>query len=368
LKVFQVITRADTVGGAQKHVLDISTELLKHNCEVHVLSSGQGPFRELIEEQNIQFHELQDIKRNPNLFADIRVVLQLRKLIKSHNPDVIALHSVKAGLVGRLASIGLKCNVIFTAHGWSHIRSAGNFNKILYSSLEKFLSFFSNSIICVSESDYIFALKHIRISNRKLHCIPNGACIPKSYDVDEIQKSSGCLNLLSVVRFQEPKDFDTLLSALRLIKDRCWHLTLLGDGENFESVKYQISSYGLKNKITLEGYQTEITSFYKKADVVLLISKSEGLPMSLIEAMSYSKTIIGSNVGGIPELITHDWNGYLIGDGDFNELSKYISALSNEQHNSCETFGNRSYKRFIEKYTFEKMLIDILSVYRGHRP
>ncbi|MDT3278994.1 glycosyltransferase family 4 protein [Shewanella scandinavica] len=365
MKVFQVITRADTIGGAQKHVLDISTEILNHDCEVHVISSGDGPFRELIEKSNIPYHKLLNFKREPNLFADIGVLLQLRRLIKLHKPDVVALHSVKAGLVGRLSSIGLNCNVIYTAHGWSHIRSASRFNKKFYSFLEKILSFFSSRVICVSDEDYSFALNSIGISIKKLRLIPNGAIVPEFAELNGVRKTPECLNLLSVVRFQEPKDFDTLLNALRVIKDSCWHLSLLGDGENFELVKSQIVSYGLEKKISLEGFHAEISRYYKMADVVLLISKSEGLPMSLIEAMSYSKMLIGSNVGGIPELISHNWNGYLVGDGDFISLSTYISELSRDNNNTCKVFGNRSFERFIDKYTFDKMLLDTLCVYKG---
>lgn len=362
--MFQVITRADTIGGAQKHVLDISTELLKHDYEVHVISSGDGPFRALIEKSNIPYHKLLNFKREPNLFDDIGVVLQLRRLIKLHQPHVVALHSVKAGLVGRLSSIGLNCNVIYTAHGWSHIRSASRFNKKIYSFLEKFLSFFSSHVICVSDEDYSFALNSIGISIKKLRLIPNGTIVPKFDELDAVRKKTDCLNLLSVVRFQEPKDFDTLLNALRLIKDSCWHLSLLGDGEDFDLVKSKIVSYGLENKISLEGFHTEISCYYKMADVILLISKSEGLPMSLIEAMSYSKMLIGSNVGGIPELITHNWNGYLVDDGDFISLSKYISVILREI-NICKVFGDRSFERFIDKYTFDKMLLDTLTVYKG---
>lgn len=361
MKILQVITRAETIGGAQRHVLDLAIELQSIGDSVTVVSGKKGEFSDYLQKNNIAFVELPSLQRSLNPVKDIYSILKLRRVIKRIKPDVIALHSVKAGLLGRIASINLKKRVFFTAHGWSHIRKASFLSRFFYLHLERILSNFSDKVVCVSNSDLYFALDEIKISQKRLSCIENGV---KAVSLVNKANSpySEKLQLISVVRYQAPKDFHTLLEGLSRTRGKNWELKILGDGDEMECVQELVNSLGLASNVMLLGFCKELDSFYMDSDAILLISKSEGLPMSLIEGMSYSLPLIASNVGGIPELIKHKENGFLIQDGNFQQVADAIDFLNDNRHEVIK-MGKRSLEIFEEKYTFDTMFKKVYSLY-----
>lgn len=362
MRIFQVITRADTVGGAQKHVFDISAQLIEDGCEVEILSSGEGEFRELIEGSNISFIDLIDMKRDVSLFEDVKVILRLRRKFQVDRPDVVAIHSVKAGLLARLACFGLGLKVVFTAHGWSHIKSGSRLSKVIYIFLESILSRLCDVVVCVSSSDYLYAASVIGISKEKLVLIPNGVKRAEAKEVFS-NKSDNVFNILSVVRFQPPKDFVTLINALERIKYLPWVFKFIGGGDDVDIVRALIQNAGLEEKVLIEGFQLDTSCYYQSSDAVVLISNSEGLPMSLIEAMSFSKPIIASSVGGVPELITNNWNGFLIEADDSDYLAAKLKELILGGAKICDEMGRNSHSLYEEKYSFDKMITSLYLVY-----
>ncbi len=363
LKILHVITRVDTVGGAQRHVFDICNQLVKDGFDVSILSSGKGEFFELIKRSKIPFINVQFMRREISLLNDIRALFFIRRSISKYNPDVVAIHSVKAGLLARVACIGLCNKVFFTAHGWSHIRSCSDKKARVYKCLEYILSKVCQKVICVSDEDSKYAINEIGISPKKVTTIRNGTHKPIIRNTGVECSSKSPFNMLSVVRFQEPKDFITLIQSLKLISEYDWTLTIVGDGPELESVRLLIQSLGLTDKVLLEGFKEELSNYYLKADVVLLISKSEGLPMSLIEAMSYSKPIIASKVGGIPELTCNN-NGFLIPENGVVELSEAIKQLINNKIKGDFNMGLKSYDLFLEKFEFSVMYNKLLKIYK----
>tara|TARA_R110001583_G_scaffold10782_16_gene49643 strand:+ start:16322 stop:17419 length:1098 start_codon:yes stop_codon:yes gene_type:complete len=364
MKIFQIITRSDTVGGAQNHVLDLSISLKKQKDDVTVISSGDGIFFDRILKNSITYFNLKDMRRNISFMSDIRAIFKLRVKIKKEKPDVVALHSVKAGLIGRIACLGINTKVFFTAHGWSHIRNAKGVSRLIYSSLELFLSFLCKKVICVSQADLDFAKSNLYIPEAKLELIYNGVKLDKTPDKTSPNESN-MLNLLSVTRFQEPKDFDTLLISLASLKNEQWNLNFVGEGEDLDKVKLEVIRLGLKDKIFFEGFQDNLTNYYERADLVILISKSEGMPLALLEAMSFSKLIVASNVGGIPELIESGENGYLIEQSDIKSLSKAIKNIIDMSNEQRTNMGANSFVRFKKQFQFSSMLTKILLLYKS---
>ncbi|NNG45157.1 glycosyltransferase family 4 protein [Pseudoalteromonas sp. NEC-BIFX-2020_002] len=363
MKILQVITRVDTVGGAQRHVFDISKALINDGYEVNVLSSGNGSFRDLLNENGIAFVDVKNIQRELSLIKDLKAILSIRKYVKYFKPDVVAIHSVKAGLLARIACFGIDTKVIFTAHGWSHIRASSGLNNKIYKYLERFLSCISTKIICVSSTDTDFAENVIGIPSNKLCTIHNGA-LDNNHTV--FFNEHRTLQILSVVRFQEPKDFNTLIEGLCLITEYDWVLRIVGDGPDAHKVHSLIKESNLSDKVLLEGFKEDLSHYYSSSDLVLLISKSEGLPMSLIEAMSYSKPLVASNVGGIPELISSN-NGILVPDRGAVELSDAIKQFINDKNKGDFSMGLNSYELFLKKFEFSVMYNKLLTIYKGNK-
>lgn len=368
MKILQVITRSETIGGAQKYVLDLSVEFTKRGHDVTVVSAMGGEFSKTLESHDIKFIELITLQRAFSPLNDLLSIFHLRKVIKALEPDIIALHSVKAGLIGRLAAIGLSKRVYFTAHGWSHIRNATKNTKLIYKYLERSLSLLSEKVICVSKSDLNFAIKEIGIEKSRCCCIRNGVKPTDVVTADDGKKlDNRILRLLSVVRYQAPKDFETLLYGLSKSKNENWELKILGDGDDKEQVQELIDSLGLSDRIKLLGFQRNIGAYYREADAIVLISKSEGLPMSLLEGMSFALPVIGSNVGGIPELIRDGYNGFLIGEGDFQKLADSVDILCENKRELVVKMGRRSKFLFDAEFTFDIMYESLTQLFFEHR-
>ena len=351
MNIVHIITRSDTVGGAQKYILETSKRFIKDGHQVTVIAGGQGIFSNLVENINAEYIEISSIKREVSLVDDIRSIFKIKKLINSLQPDVVLVHSVKAGLLSRLALITTNFKVLFIAHGWSHIRNSNYLNSKVYILIEKILSGLCDGVICISNADFYFAINNIRINKNKLRLIYSG--VIEHVEYNKKLKNNMVFNILTVTRFQEPKDFDTLLKALFNVKEYLWTLNILGDGPLMNEYITKVNDLGLNDKINFLGFRTELNEYYYNCDVVLLISKSEGLPLSLIEGMSYKKPLIASNVGGVSELIDDGWNGYLIPSGDYNYLSCCFKRVFDLDKRDISILGENSYNKFLKNFHFE---------------
>lgn len=139
--ILYIITRSDVVGGASVHLIDLIRYANESGYEVHVATGGEGEFsRHLEKNECCKVHCLKHLKRELSLTSDIKAIREIRALIKTLSPELVHLHSAKAGLVGRLASIGLRIPRVFTIHGWPFTNGIPKTRKILYLTIEWLMS------------------------------------------------------------------------------------------------------------------------------------------------------------------------------------------------------------------------------------
>ena len=310
VKIVQIITRMDVIGGAQVHVLELTKGLIEKGHEVIIISSGCGIMTEQLKELSIPYYAISELQVKIHPWKDIRTLRKLKKLIKVLNPELIAVHSSKAGILGRLAGRALKIPTVFTAHSWSFANIKNPLKRWAYIMIERMISRVPAGIISVSEYDHQLAVKYLKPSYIQGKVIHNGIHTNKA--VLQSAQDSKSVKLVMVARFAEPKDHQLLLEALSLLPNEIWHLTLAGDGPLLPSIKQKAKQLGLKQQIAFLGEIKDIQSVLSKADIFLLISNSEGLPISIIEAMQARLAIIATDVGGVSELIQHHKNGLLI--------------------------------------------------------
>lgn len=364
MKVVQLTTRSDAVGGAQKYILETSGKFKKDGNDVTVIAGGFGTFSEEVRQHGLRYIGLDSIVRKISLLEDFKGVWALRSIIKSIKPDVVVIHSAKAGLIGRLALIGVKTKVIFIAHGWSHIRSSGVLGGFFYGFIEFLLSFFCEKVICISRKDLEFANKNLMISKKRTILIYSGVRDPL---VSNEVSFSNDFRFLTVTRFQYPKDFNTLLLAMNNVNKeyKNWSIDVLGEGEELNYFKRKVRDLGLEDKINFLGFKRDLSIYYKKSDLVFLISRSEGLPLSLIEAMSYKKAILASNVGGVSELIDDRVNGYLIPPLDSSALSEAFIEIFKKNKKNLSILGEKSYEKYSDQFRFDKMIKSLYQLFKS---
>jgi hypothetical protein len=165
MKILQAITLAD-LGGAQSVLINLCTCLINDGHEVIVVSELEGQMWDILPD-DIKKIKIKNLQRSIHPLKDLRVILQLRKIYKQYNPDVIHLHSSKMGLLGRLAFP--KSKIIYTVHGFDSIRVA--YRKFLF--FEKLLSRRTKYIIGVSQYDYNNFISE-KLSKNNISYIYNG--------------------------------------------------------------------------------------------------------------------------------------------------------------------------------------------------
>lgn len=352
MKIVQMVSRMDVLGGAQTHVFDLTKGLIENGHEVHVLAYGEGTLTEELRNNGINFYPLKHLTLNIHPFTDLKALFEVKKIIKQINPDLIALHSSKAGVIGRIVGKMLRIPTVFTSHSWSFSSVSNKTKRMVYIWIERLIGMLSTGIITVSHHDYHDGTKYNIANHVDMRVIHNGI-----HDIEKksIQKNSDVIHMVMVARFAYPKDHMLLLNALKKVRLKNWQLTFIGDGPNVDQVKRYAKENNLSNQITFLGECRNVNDYLQAADIFLLITKSEGLPISIIEAMSAQLAIIASNVGGIKELIDHDETGILVNRNDTEAISNAITHLLTDP-SVRERLGAEARKKYLNEFTFTKML------------
>lgn len=360
MKIVQLITRFDTLGGAQTHVLEISKSLAKDGHEVYILFSKGEEVFDLTEYKNIHCIQLEYLIHNINIVQDYRSLVETKKIFKKIKPDLVALHSSKAGIIGRLAAASLNIPTVFTAHGWSFTEGISPLKRKIFSGIEKHVAKKTDYIITVSHYDENLARDYYIEPKYKMKTIHNGI---NDSMTNKNDPSSEVIKIIMVARFQAPKRQDLLLSAFSKIRDHESEILLVGDGENIDLVRNKSMELNLGNKVKFLGARKDVPQLLEQSNVFVLISEFEGLPISIIEAMACGIPVIASEVGGVSELISHGENGFLVKNDEL-EISKYLKMLT-ENHDLRKLMGLNARKTYLEKFQFTKTYKETLEVYEN---
>ncbi len=148
--------------------------------------------------------------------------------------------------------------------------------------------------------------------------------------------------LLSVGRLHRVKDYPFLIQACAALRGQglnflCW---IVGDGPERAALERQIVALGLQGSVYLIGRvpRTDLPGYYRYADLVVLTSRSEGIPVVLMEAMAHEKLVLAPAITGIPELVEHQRTGFLYQPGS---LPDFVRAVSWIQANQASLAGIR---------------------------
>ncbi|MFJ7971637.1 glycosyltransferase family 4 protein [Psychrobacillus sp. NPDC096389] len=356
MRIVQLITHMDELGGAQVHVRDLSRQLIKDGHIVTIVCGGIEKVDESLYIPSITYVRSKFLGRNIHLVKDFFALLEIRRNIKKLQPDIVAIHSSKAGILGRIACWSLRIPFVFTAHGWSFTEGVAKKQQRLYRKIEKWVGKISKTVITVCDYDRNLALKHQVLPFEKLKTIHNGVRDMKNGQLESTPRE--IVNILMVARFEKPKKQRELLEALLPLKELNWHMIFAGDGSlRTESVQF-VQENNLGDKVTFVGNYSNIQALLSDSDIFTLTSSWEGLPLSILEAMSQGLPIIASNVGGVRELVREWRNGFLIHEN----LSEKLSLLINDEL-LRQKMGNKSRELYETSFTFEKMYEKTLSTY-----
>lgn len=203
-------------------------------------------------------------------------------------------------------------------------------------------------------------LHSIGVPTIKLFIPPNVFEIPTTA-IDLINTDQNKIyDLIYIGGFDRVKNLDLWIKVFSEVKQKIGHLkgVMLGNGPEFERIQQVIKNYHLESDIDLTGYSDDIYSYLKKSRILLITSKSEGLPMVGIESMSAGVPTVMPDVGDISDLIDHQVNGFLVPSDKFSDYSKAIIDIlsDNKLYATLSSNAINKIKNLSEKSSVDKLV------------
>lgn len=282
-----------------------------------------------------------------------------RSALREFRPDIVHVHSSVAGIACRIVPVPRNVKLIYCAHGWAFSRETTSLSNRLTGLVERILSWKSDAIVCLSRRDLDLAMAK-GIPAAKLHVIPNGICSTPS----PAKNNSGVMRrwrdeavrVLFVGRFDFQKGFDTFTQALSQLTTS-HHAIAIGmpvvDRQGPLSLPPNVEHIGWQPRSVVHEYMAS-------ADVVVLPSRWEGAPITVLEAMRSGTAVIGTNVGAIPEQVADNLSGVIISPNDAPRLAEVLSTHS---PTDFKEMGTRGRERFMQLFSSIQMNTATLNLY-----
>lgn len=338
-KVIIFITKSNW-GGAQKYVFDIAANLPKDQFEVAVALGGNGLLHTRLVEAGIRVIELKDLGRDVSISKDIKIFFEIYKILQHEKPHIIHVNSSKISGIGAVAGrlTGVK-NIIFTIHGWAFNEPRGIVSKTFIKFLYLIMLWLSHTVIAVSNK-IVDQVRDWPFNKKKITVIHNGIRTPNFLDKKTAREKLGTtvhqtfteatLICGSIGELHPIKGHTYAIQAIQKLILANPELRLayiiIGGGEIETKLQDEIKMRGVANHVFLTGYMQDASTYLKAFDYYLFPSISEGLPYAVVEAGFAELPTIASNVGGIPEIITHSVEGKLVPPQSPDSIAAVLSA------------------------------------------
>jgi len=325
-------------GGVERYLLMLLKHLAKFEVQNILLCSNEFNVEDFntLTQSVVQIPMVREI----NFKKDFSAVFAVRHIINEVKPDIVYCHSSKAGVIGRIASIGLKTKVLYNAHGWAFNMKVPKYKQIIYGFVEGILSILTDKIICISENEKRSALKHNICAERKLRLIYNGVDVDalecrifqnKIFRSDlKISEDAFVVGMVGRISEQKsPKDF---IQMARVVKDHVPNsfFLIVGDGPERSDVEKLIFQLGLSDSVLITGWVSNPIDYVNLFDVSVLLSSWEGFGLVLVEYMIAKKAIVATNVDAIPEVVRNGECGLLVNSGDYESAARFVMNLYND--------------------------------------
>lgn len=386
IKVLHVITRLDKGGSAQNTFLTL-LGLKEQNFESSLITglSLESEMRQeeikavekdiqRLESKGIELVRCPSLVRKINIIKDLRAFFNIWKIIKKNKPLIVHTHTSKAGLLGRLAAKLARVPIIaHTPHGHVFFGYFRRFKTKIFVILEKIASRITDRIVALTErekQDHVlfkiakedkFAVIHSGVELNELQELSSKG---KQNFKKELGIPENSFVVGTIGRLVPVKGPEFLVEAAKyiILKHPTTYFIFGGDGYLEEGLKKKAIELGVQNNIIFLGWRADVSRIISLYDIFALPSLNEGMGRVLVEAMALGKPIVASNIGGIPDLVSHGKNGFLVSPKNPGQLAKYIQILIADKEKR-ESMGKKG-KEIAQNFSKEIMVDRIIELYK----
>jgi glycosyltransferase involved in cell wall biosynthesis len=338
------------MGGADQQILILARAMRARGHEVRIVAlaplgaMGQEAQREGIPTESLE------LQRS---LADLPRIIHLVRMLRAWRPDVLHSHMVHANLLARavrpLARIPALVSTIHSVNDGGRLRMAAY--RLTGGLVDRY------TII-----SRVAAERYIAIGAVPAHLLE---VVPNAVDTEHFRHRSEAraavrteLGLgnefvwIAVGRFEEPKDYPTMITAFAQLTSRrpTSRLLLVGKGSLREQVERLVQAAGLTSQVRFLGVRRDVPELMSAADGYVLSSAWEGMPVVLLEAAAVGLPIVATRVGGVPEVVEHGSTGLLVPPRDPASLTRGMDAIEALDSDSRTTMGARGRALVEQRY------------------
>lgn len=350
----------DDPGGAETMVLQLAAELQRRGHAVFAFgpTGGGGWLTGRLDEMGIE-RELIEFDGPFGLKAVPRWARSLRKL----RLDALHSHEFAMAVTGALASRLAGCRHVITMHGGDYWGTAARRRLAL-----RVAAGLSRHTVGISAEFCQRLATTVGIPSRSVELVPNGVA-PRSGQGEGPRREFGLapdeVLVLAVGNLLPVKGHEYLIRAQALLRERGVRLRVViaGSGPRESELRDLIDAEGVGGSLQLLGYRSDVLDLLAAADVFVMPSRSEGMPMAMIEAMLAGLPVVASRIGGIPELIPDDQHGLLVPSEDPGALAAALERVVRDEA-LRNALGRAGCTRAQELFTSEAMTDRYEELYR----
>lgn len=380
MKILQVVGDSK-FGGATYLILEWCKFLVSHNCEVHVLSTDAETIRELKKIPGVTVIDSILIPRDIALFADLRALAKLARLIGKQSYDVVHTHTSTPGFIGRLAAWYAGTPVrLHSAHGWPVSEFSSLAERILFTPLENIASRISTRVICVSRAAAGQGTRFHLAMPKKLVAVCNGIDPTPFLQASkraaeslrqELRLASDTIMIGNTSRLSPQKDVQSLVEAIphlsKLMGEREFIVLLAGDGPLREELEALAARLGIASSIRFLGFRRDIPDFLSALDCFVSPSLWEGLSISLMEAMAAARPIVTTNIEPNAELIRHEATGLLVPTRAPEAIAAAVARMITDRQLAARCAA-AARVRLLDRFTIRRMFDEQWQLYQELQP
>ena len=342
------ISRTMDIGGAERIVYQLSSDLKDEFDSVHVASTG-GLWESELAAHGIQHHKIIDIdSKNP--VTVLKLLFSIHQIIKQKGITIVHTHHRMAAFYIRLLKfVYPKLTHVYTAHN------------VFKDKLPLYRFALKNAkSVAVGEAVNTNLKEDVGITDSKV--IYNGVILKETDNqVDEIISYDG-IKLGCIARLSEQKGLTYLLDAMSLLTVKDIRLFIVGDGELRNELENKVEELHLQDSVMFLGYRKDIVECINSFDFLVSSSLFEGLALNIIEAFMNGKTMVATDIPGINEVV-NDENGILVPAKNPDALAGAIEKLATDVplRNRLAFHAKKTYE---EKYSYPMFLENYRALYR----
>jgi glycosyltransferase involved in cell wall biosynthesis len=359
-------------------MLEWSKYLLDRGCEVDVLTTDSTMIQEARKIAGLRIIDHIFIPREIVPLTDLRACWQLCTLLMREGYDVVHTYTATPSFLGRMTARLMGVPVIVNHQGgWAVNTFSSLPQRIFYTPLEYLATLMSTRNICVSRAEAYLGRKLHLAPPSRLVTICNGIKPQPFIDAvqhggrERVRQELGIPDDHVVIgttgRLAPGKDNASLLEALPRLQELLpgvpLRMLLAGDGSERQNLEHLAAGLGVQEQVQFLGFWQDIPGFLAAIDIFVTPTLSEGMSVSLLEAMAAARPIVSTDILPNVELVTHEETGLLVQTKAPEQIAQAIARLVRDPA-LAQRCGEAALQRLLDEYTMERMFQETWELYK----